>query len=469
MPVQTTLRWKPALEAVSYRLHVYSMTQGVPGTIVDQIGITDTMYQVSGLEYSTKYFWEVRGANAGGESLWSETWNFTTVPESPAVPSLVSPAQMAGNISISPSLAWSGGDRAEFFQIQVATDVSFSAIVFDKDSVPASPLTVVPALQHATKYFWRVRARNTGGVSSWSGIWYFITADAPPPAPLLVFPADSAMDQGIALRFRWDAVAGATSYHLQLATDAAFSALVRDSAAVKLTECQIGALGYSRTYHWRVRASNAAGPGAWSAVRMFSTAIAPPPVPALSAPADNAANIDTAVTLSWQPVAGASSYRVQLSVGINFSTTVVDSAGLAAPACAVHSLRAETLYFWRVEAVNSSGGSGWSAVSRFTTRQSTTAVDDNPSARSRNFTLSQNYPNPVVRRAVISFQLPTDCRVALRICDTFGRLVETLVHADLRAGMHTATFDAESLAPGVYLYMLETGQTTLSRTMIIMR
>jgi hypothetical protein len=83
------------------------------------------------------------------------------------------------------------------------------------------------------------------------------------------------------------------------------------------------------------------------------------------------------------------------------------------------------------------------------------------------FNLSQNYPNPFNPSTVISYQLPKDSKVSLKVFNMLGQEVMTLVNANMEAGTHTVTFDAGKLSSGVYLYKLDAGSFSVSKKMIL--
>jgi len=83
--------------------------------------------------------------------------------------------------------------------------------------------------------------------------------------------------------------------------------------------------------------------------------------------------------------------------------------------------------------------------------------------------LDQNYPNPFNPTTSISFSLPQQSHVTIEIFDVTGRLVETVVDEQKSAGSHSITWDASGNASGVYLYRLRAGNTTESRSMILMK
>jgi len=78
------------------------------------------------------------------------------------------------------------------------------------------------------------------------------------------------------------------------------------------------------------------------------------------------------------------------------------------------------------------------------------------------FALYQNYPNPFNLETQISFDLPVNCRVSLKIYNITGQLVRTLIDKDLEAGTHKLIWDGknesgEEVASGIYFYRLKAG------------
>lgn len=84
-------------------------------------------------------------------------------------------------------------------------------------------------------------------------------------------------------------------------------------------------------------------------------------------------------------------------------------------------------------------------------------------------TLSQNYPNPFNPTTVLSFGLPQSEMVRLTIYDIMGRQVAVLVNGEMAAGNHQVTFDASRLASGMYVYRLQAGTKTMTRTMTLIK
>jgi uncharacterized protein (DUF1501 family) len=85
------------------------------------------------------------------------------------------------------------------------------------------------------------------------------------------------------------------------------------------------------------------------------------------------------------------------------------------------------------------------------------------------FRLNQNYPNPFNPKTTISFYLGESTPVRLEVFDIQGRRVSVLTNQTLSAGEHRITFDASRLASGVYLYRLQTGSFTDTKSMTLIK
>ncbi|WP_420456908.1 T9SS type A sorting domain-containing protein [Rubrivirga sp.] len=83
--------------------------------------------------------------------------------------------------------------------------------------------------------------------------------------------------------------------------------------------------------------------------------------------------------------------------------------------------------------------------------------------------LEQNRPNPFSGTTDIRFELDRAAQVTLRVYDTTGRQVATLADGPFAAGPHAVSFDAGSLAAGVYVYTLNVEGEVQSRRMMVVR
>ncbi|HMU43361.1 MAG TPA: T9SS type A sorting domain-containing protein, partial [Ignavibacteriaceae bacterium] len=85
------------------------------------------------------------------------------------------------------------------------------------------------------------------------------------------------------------------------------------------------------------------------------------------------------------------------------------------------------------------------------------------------FSLEQNYPNPFNPTTLITYGLQEKSIVNLKIFNLIGEEVVLLLNEEKAAGVHTLTFNAESLSSGVYFYTLQAGSFTQTKKMILLR
>jgi hypothetical protein len=85
------------------------------------------------------------------------------------------------------------------------------------------------------------------------------------------------------------------------------------------------------------------------------------------------------------------------------------------------------------------------------------------------FTLEQNYPNPFNPSTTIKYSVANAGPVTLKVYNTIGQEVATLVNQTVSAGEHTVSFDARNLSSGMYMYKLSAGSRVESRKMLVLK
>ncbi len=85
------------------------------------------------------------------------------------------------------------------------------------------------------------------------------------------------------------------------------------------------------------------------------------------------------------------------------------------------------------------------------------------------FRLYQNYPNPFNPATTISFTLPSDGFISLKIYNSLGEEVKTIEQNYLTSGSHNINFDASNLPSGVYYYRLNAGSYSAVKKMILLK
>ena len=96
-------------------------------------------------------------------------------------------------------------------------------------------------------------------------------------------------------------------------------------------------------------------------------------------------------------------------------------------------------------------------------------VNEIPGVLPTEYSLSQNFPNPFNPKTQITFALPKDGIVTLKIFDILGKEVATVINEEMKAGKYSAAFDATAYSSGMYFYRLTSGTFSETKKMILMK
>ncbi len=87
----------------------------------------------------------------------------------------------------------------------------------------------------------------------------------------------------------------------------------------------------------------------------------------------------------------------------------------------------------------------------------------------QDYMLSNAYPNPFNPSTTITYNIPQANFVSIKIFDSLGQEVATLVNEFKPAGSYTVEFSARSIPSGVYFYQLKAGDFVQTKKMILMK
>ncbi len=96
-----------------------------------------------------------------------------------------------------------------------------------------------------------------------------------PPLPEVLRPAEGEKNLPIQPTLEWAPVSDATSYHIQLAYDSAFTSVILEDSTLTVPMFVCPSLKSEGAYYWRVRGRNTDGAGPFSPPRMFETVMHP--------------------------------------------------------------------------------------------------------------------------------------------------------------------------------------------------
>jgi len=187
------LKWNYPALASSYNLQIATDPAFASGIFLNQSGISDTFKVITGLEGQQQYYWRVNSTNAGGTSNFSNAFSFTTGFPNPPV--LSYPVSL-GNIPLDTTFYWHSSPAVISYDFMLARSADFAqnSIVVDSSGI-ADTSIVVTGLQVNTFHFWKVRAKNTYGLSKWSLVSSFRTINTTGVEDEELTPANYALEQ----------------------------------------------------------------------------------------------------------------------------------------------------------------------------------------------------------------------------------------------------------------------------------
>jgi hypothetical protein len=289
-------------------------------------------------------------------SLPSQSVVISAQPSTPNTPT-TSPASNLSQTTFTSN--WSNSATATGYRIDVTTDIGFTAFVAgykDKDVSNVTSVSV-SGLSANTLYYYRIRAYNPCGSSSNSASVSATTLVDPP------IPASAAQSTNIAQTSftpTWNSSPTAIGYRLDVSTDIGFSTFVSGYENKDLgttTSAIVSGLAPNTVYYYRIRAYNAGGTSANTAVMTITTLPNIPSSP-IANPAKNI--LQTSFTANWSSAATATGYRLDVATDIGFTSYLsgyndkdvgnVTSTNLV-------GLNARTSYYYRLRAYNAGGTS----------------------------------------------------------------------------------------------------------------
>ncbi|MFZ1080918.1 MAG: FG-GAP-like repeat-containing protein [Candidatus Kryptoniota bacterium] len=173
------------------------------------------------------------------------------------------------------------------------------------------------------------------------------------------------------------------------------------------------------------------------------------------------------VILRWGNSNYGEKYAIQYSQnGADWSDlAVVDTGKSGVNEFAVTPVKAK---FLKLSLTLSSSGTGYHLYEFEVYRPTVEGVHDIKSVPS-GFELYQNYPNPFNPTTSISYQLSAISHVELKVYDLLGREVATLVDAKQDAGTYVVQLDGAKLSSGVYFYVLNAGEKSCVKKMLMVK
>jgi hypothetical protein len=366
VPTQIELKWNSVSRADNYTLQV-ARDAGFTDKFIPDQTLTGISYNITGLSNNTTYYWRVSANNPGGSIGFSTFRRFTTIIILPAAPTLISPNDFAGGVSIEPTLTWSSVSGAATYTLRVARDQNFTDVVFSDETLTSTSHTTT-GLTNSTTYYWHVRANNSSGSSGFSETRSFTTVSA--AVPILSWPIGSATVYTTTVTFSWYVNTGGSGlkYDLLYSTNSDMSS---PTIITGLTLNTLTASGFlsGKTYYWQVRTKTSSGAiSAYSTIENFKIIAQNPgavkPIP--SWPIGGVTVYTNFPTLCWYLMSAGTGLTYEIEIG----TGPLNGTPTYTVTCmniTLTGLSSGITYFWRVRSTNGSAYSDWSNTESFNT------------------------------------------------------------------------------------------------------
>ena len=340
---KVTVSWGAVAVANSYNVY-YGRSAGVTAATGSKLANAISPQAVADLTNGMPYFFVVTAVNSGGESALSNEASAIPMPPVPAQPTGIAVSGGNGSATVS----WNAVSGATSYNVYYGTSAGVTPANGNKLAAAASPQAIT-GLTNGTSYYFVVTAVNASGEGAVSDEKSAVPVPPAPGKPTGI--AAAAGDSSVTVS--WTAVSGATSYNIYYGT----SAGVTTSNGSKLTGATspqaVTGLTNGTTYYFVVSAVNAGGEGVLSSEK---SAVPVPPAP--GKPTGIAATAaDSAVTISWTAVSGATSYNIYY--GTSAGVTVANGSKLSGATSpqSVTGLTNGATYYFVVSAVNAGGES----------------------------------------------------------------------------------------------------------------
>jgi len=430
-------------------------------TDIATVGPGVTSYSNTSLNANTTYYYVVCAYNAAGDSAHSNEVSAMTFMDGPS--RLAATATSNGRIN----LIWSDNTVNEAgYKIERKAGVSG---IYAEIAQAGRDVTSYSdnGLAASTQYFYRLYAYNSTNVSGYSNEANATTGSADSLNAPNNLTAMAISKSQISLAWT-DSSSNETGFTIERRIGASAYAEIAVVGAGVAAYSDSG-LSTNRRYFYRVRADNATGHSAYSSEAYATTWFNEPS--RLTAIAVSYSQIN----LAWMDnSANEASFRIERKTGADGIYALIGTATQNTSSFSDSGLSANTMYSYRVRAVNATNVSVYSNEAEATTFLRSAVNNTNRGVRPEEIALAQNYPNPFSAGATfgnpattISYTLPQGMKVSLKIVNVAGQEVATLAEGYQPRGAYRASFEAKSSLPtGVYFAVLQAGAVTQVRRMV---
>ena len=97
----------------------------------------------------------------------------------------------------------------------------------------------------------------------------------------------------------------------------------------------------------------------------------------------------------------------------------------------------------------------------------TVGISNLPNSSAKDFSVSQNYPNPANGSTSINISINKSSDISINVTDLIGKTVYSEIRANSAAGTHTVTFNTQHWNAGVYFYTVNANGQKVTRQLVV--
>ncbi len=339
------LKWKSVSDRDFYQLQV-SKDIDFSDIIVSMDELQTNEVDITDLEIGYDYYWRVRVSRKNVIGEYSNTFKFSTFSDVPKV-IVRSPVNDSTILGTSVWLKWKSVSGRDYYQMQLATDDKFANIVKFLDTLHINEIQVDNLVKGET-YYWRARASKYDVFGEYSNTSRFFTAYGDTTKPVLLAPANDAMDVNTSLTFKWEKIDTAEYYQLEVAEDDNFDDLFYLNENVSGNKLTVNDFEKGARYYWRVRFASKSGNSMYSNVFSFETLAGTPTIPTLIAPLNNSVDLGTELTFSWENEGVADHFKIEIYRDSGIQSLFYSEDSVHSTSITINKFGQGKQYFWRV-------------------------------------------------------------------------------------------------------------------------
>ena len=339
-----------------------------------------TTYIPGMLNYSSTYYWRVVSRNSSGTETPGPIWSFTTVSTPPQFIDFSPPSGAIGVELINPSLTWTATDPDPGDTLTYDIYFGTSPNPPLKVSNQSAAIYQAGLLEHMTRYYWKIVARDNHGSQTVGPVLSFTTRDNLPQISNYS-PNNGATGISLTPTLGWIASDpdpdDTLTYDIYFGTSSPPPLILANQTA---NSYQPGPLNYLTVYYWKIVVRDNHGGQAESPSLSFTTVSTPPQFLNFSPP-DMTADVIRKPTLSWS--ASDPDPNDVLTYDIHFGTTPSPPRVLNRVATTSYkpgTLNFSTRYYWKIVAYDNYGAKTIGPVLSFITANppQIVTIDPNP-------------------------------------------------------------------------------------------